>query len=115
MLFHSRMRAWRLPRQIGENLSGPDGRVTLAGLNGGRYQLRIRRIGYVPADMPAPLAGGEQLQVHIVLVHAPVMLSAVRVVTYPPCRTPGLPDRGRQQELADLLVQTDRTPSSSGS
>ena len=88
-----------------ESLSNADGRAVFGALPAGRYHVRARRIGYVPSDTALTLADGEQRQVRIVLVHAVVMLSAVRVVTYPPCRKPGLPDRLRQPELADLLVQ----------
>jgi hypothetical protein len=88
-----------------ESLSNADGRAVFTALPSGRYHLRTRRIGYIPSDTALNLINGEQRQIRIVLVHAAVMLSTVRIVTYPPCRKPGLPDRVRQPELADLLVQ----------
>ncbi|MEP7345698.1 MAG: carboxypeptidase-like regulatory domain-containing protein [Gemmatimonadaceae bacterium] len=88
-----------------ESLTSAAGRVVFTSLPAGNYRLRTRRIGYIPSDTAIALGDGEQRQIRIVLVHAAVVLSTVRVVTYPPCRKPGLPDVVRQPELAALLVQ----------
>lgn len=88
-----------------ESLTSADGRTTFVSLDAGGYRLRIRRIGYIPLDTSVTITDGEQRNLRIVLTHAAVVLSAVRIVTYPPCKKPGLPDIVRQPELAQLLVQ----------
>jgi len=88
-----------------ESLTSADGRTSFVTLDAGLYRLRIRRIGYIPLDTSVTIADGEQRTMRIVLTHAAVVLSAVRIVTYPPCRKPGLPDMVRQPELTQLLVQ----------
>jgi hypothetical protein len=60
-------------------LTGKDGRFQLAGVVPGHHVLEIRLLGYHMAQQPMDVGPGETLDVHVVLVVAPVPLGEVKV------------------------------------
>jgi hypothetical protein len=74
-----------------EQFTNDRGTFTLAGVRPGVVRLRVRHLGYVPADVDVQVHAGEIATVHVQLVHIAVRLEAVQVRAYPECTAPGPP------------------------
>ena len=79
------------------------GRFTIAGLDGGTYNLRARRIGYFPTETKVKLATNSTASTVIELERRPVLLDTVQVTASCPrfefagfaCRRRGMGSTGR--------------------
>lgn len=81
-----------------ERLTNSDGRFFLALPKGGRVTLRVRHVGYTPAELPLDLRARDTLDVRVEMTPVPVLLPVVHS-TDDRCRSPG-PPRG-----ADTLMR----------
>ena len=88
-----------------EGLTNAEGRLRFAGVAPGRALLRVLRIGYIPWDTTVDVRANAAVEVRVQLHHLAVTLEAVRVVEYPPCRNPGVPEAVRDSVLSRLIEQ----------
>jgi hypothetical protein len=63
----------------------------LAGLPPGRLRLRVRHVGYVPANVEVVVREGAVDTLRVALTHIAVRLTAMHVDAYPECVHPGPP------------------------
>lgn len=85
-------------------LSGNDGTFTIAGVPAGRHSLRVRMIGYSPADREVAVVAGQPVSVEIGLTPSAVALDEV-VVT-------GTAGNARKREVGNSIasVRTSDAP-----
>jgi hypothetical protein len=75
-----------------EQFTNDRGTFVLAGLPAGRHRLRVRHLGYSPADVDVVIRAGGTDTVRVALTRIAVRLNAVQVRAYPECTNPGPPD-----------------------
>lgn len=91
--------------QLGiERFSDADGRFTLGALQAGRYEVVIRRIGYVPFRDSVRIVAGAITRLEARLSQIPAQLARTTVVALTSCPRPGAPDRARDPIVADLVA-----------
>jgi Carboxypeptidase regulatory-like domain len=92
-----------LPQLGIERFSDAEGRFTLGALQVGRYEIVIRRIGYVPFRDSVLIAAGVVTRLDARLSQIPAQLARTTVVALTSCPRPGAPDRERDPIVADLV------------
>ncbi len=91
--------------QLGiERFTDADGRFTLGALQAGRYEIVIRRIGYVPFRDSVQIVAGSITRLDARLSQIPAQLARTTVVAMTSCPRPGTPDRARDPIVADLVA-----------
>jgi hypothetical protein len=88
-----------------ERFTNDSGAFTLTDLPPGPIQLRVRHLGYSPADVPIIIRAGETDTIQIALAHIAVRLIAVEVHGYPECKNPGPPDPAKDSAFAIAFDQ----------
>ena len=88
-----------------ERFSNASGVFVLADLPAGTLQLRVRHLGYSPADLSVTVRSGMTDTVRVPLTHIAVRLSAVQVQAYPECRDPGVPKASSDSAFATVFDQ----------
>jgi hypothetical protein len=74
-----------------EQFTNDRGGFILSNLPPGRVRLRVRHLGYVPADVDVVVRAGGADTVRVQLAHIAVRLTALEVRAYPECKNPGPP------------------------
>jgi hypothetical protein len=74
-----------------EQFTNASGAFTMSGLPPGVLRLRVRHLGYTPANVDVVVREHNVDTVRIALSHIAVRLSALQVRAYPPCVAPGAP------------------------
>lgn len=78
--------------QLGrEQFTNEQGSFRLTALPPGALRLRVRHVGYAPADLDVIVRAGATDTVRIALTRIAVRLTAMQVRAYPECITPGPP------------------------
>src|SRR5437764_2018526 len=77
-----------LPALGRESFTTDSGAFTFGDLPLGAQLLKVRRLGYTPADITVNLSGGADT-IRVQLTRIAVQLTAVTVHAYPPCTSPG--------------------------
>jgi hypothetical protein len=88
-----------------ERFSDDKGVFVLNDLPVGQTHLRVRHLGYSPADVLATVHAGQVDTVRVQLVHIAVRLSAVEVRAYPECKNPGAPSASADAAFATVFDQ----------
>ena len=88
-----------------ERFSDRQGVFTLTELPAGPVQLRVRHLGYSPADLSVTVHGGRVDTVRVPLAHIAVRLTTVQVRGYPPCKNPGVPKATDDSAFATVFGQ----------
>lgn len=88
-----------------EQFTNDRGTFVLAGLPAGSYRLRVRHLGYSPADVEVTVRAGATDTVRVVLTKLAVRLNAVEVRAYPECREPGAPSFAKDSAFALVFDQ----------
>jgi hypothetical protein len=88
-----------------ERFTNDSGRFALVNLPAGPLQLRVRHLGYSPADMPVTVHAGMIDTVRVELSHIAVRLVTVEVRAYPECKNPGPPDAAKDSAFALVFEQ----------
>ncbi len=81
------------------------GAFVYAGLRPGTYRLRVRQVGYRPADTALAVGRDSAQAVSVVLVRVPIRLAVIAVSSEGVCLTPGPPEPGDDSVLAVLFDQ----------
>jgi hypothetical protein len=74
-----------------EQFTNERGLFRLADLPAGSVRLRVRHVGYSPADVDVTVRAGEIDTIRVALTRIAVRLTAMEVRAYPECVTPGPP------------------------
>ena len=85
-----------------ERYAGPQGTFAFPDLPPGTYTLRVKHLGYTPADVPVQVVRG-RVDVRVALERVVVRLPAV--VVRPECTSPGPPDPVAARDFAILFDQ----------
>lgn len=88
-----------------ERFTNEAGEFVLAGLPAGTVTLRVRHVGYTPAELPVTVRAGAADTVRVVLTHIAVRLLAVQVRGYPECKNPGPPKPSSDSAFATVFDQ----------
>jgi hypothetical protein len=88
-----------------ERFSNDQGVFTLADLPAGPVLLRVRHLGYSPAELSVIVHAGRVDTIHVQLVHIAVRLSTVQVRGYPECKDPGVPKAADDSAFATVFDQ----------
>jgi hypothetical protein len=88
-----------------ERFSDAQGVFALAALPAGALQLRVRHLGYSPADLNVTVRAGQTDTVRVSLAHIAVRLTAVDVRAYPECKNPGPPKASADSAFATVFDQ----------
>lgn len=88
-----------------ERFTNDRGVFTLTGLRPGQVRLRVRHLGYTPAEVVVDVHAGAVDTVRVRLVHIAVQLTAVRVRAYPECKNPGPPRAVADSAFATVFQQ----------
>lgn len=84
--------------------TGADGRFRLDRIAPGHYVMRIRRVGFDPADMPFTARGGEETRIEVRLVALALRLEAVTAVARVQSISGWVADSARMP-LVDAIVE----------
>ncbi len=88
-----------------ERFSNAEGIFALGELPAGPMHLRVRHLGYLPADLTIAVHAGRIDTVRVTLTHVTVRLTTVEVRAYPPCRNPGAPSVSADSAFATAFDQ----------
>jgi hypothetical protein len=88
-----------------EQFTNDRGSFVLAGLPAGSLRLRVRHLGYSPADIDVTVHAGATDTVRVVLTRLAVKLNAVEVRAYPECKDPGAPNPATDSAFALVFDQ----------
>lgn len=88
-----------------ERFTDERGSFLLAQLPPGRHQLRVRRIGYTPAETTVTVQAGRTDTLRLRLARVVVRLAAVRVTASRGCYAPGPPSAEADREFATIFEQ----------
>jgi hypothetical protein len=88
-----------------ERFSNVEGVFALTGLPAGNLQLRVRHLGYSPAELGVTVRVGQTDTVRVSLAHIAVRLTAVDVHAYPECKNPGPPKASADSAFATVFDQ----------
>lgn len=88
-----------------EQFSNERGVFTLVGMSAGPLRVRIRHLGYTPADLSVIVRAGRADTVRIELSHIAIQLAAMQVRGYSDCKTPGAPKPGADSVFATVFDQ----------
>ena len=88
-----------------ERFSDAQGVFALAGLPAGALQLRVRHLGYSPADLNVTVRAGRIDTIRVSLAHIAVRLTAIDVRAYPECKNPGPPKASADSAFATVFDQ----------
>jgi hypothetical protein len=87
-----------------DQFTSDSGTFFLGDVPAGNWTIRVRRLGFEPAEIPVVVQPGITDTVRVELARIAVQLLRVNVRAYPPCRHPGAPDR-RDTTLATVFEQ----------
>jgi hypothetical protein len=93
------------PAVAREQFSNEAGVFTLTGLRPGPLQLRVRHLGFIPADVPVLVRAGRIDTVRIALAHIAVTLATMKVRGYAQCKNPGAPAADADSAFAAVFEQ----------
>jgi hypothetical protein len=93
-----------LPALGRENFTSDSGAFTFADLPLGPQLLKVRRLGYTPADITINVGAGPDT-VRVELTRIAVRLGAVTVHAYPACTSPGPPAEDADSSLSIVFSQ----------
>jgi hypothetical protein len=88
-----------------ERFSNDRGVFTLTDLPVGPVRLRIRHLGYTPAELTVNVRAGSVDTVRVTLTHIAVRLSTFQVRAYPECKNPGVPAPSADSAFATVFDQ----------
>jgi hypothetical protein len=88
-----------------ERFSNDRGVFALTDLPAGPVRLRIRHLGYTPADLTVNVRAGLSDTVRVTLTHIVVRLSTFQVRAYPECKNPGVPAPSSDSAFATVFDQ----------
>lgn len=88
-----------------ERFTNDRGVFTLTDVRPGPLRLRVRHLGYTPADVVVDVHAGTVDTLRVRLVHIAVQLTAVRVRAYPECKNPGPPQAALDSGFATVFQQ----------
>ena len=88
-----------------ERFTGADGKFTLTDLPAGRLQLRVRHLGYTPADLAVVVHPGQIDTIRVPLTHIVVELTAMQVHAFTECTNPGAPTASSDSTFATVFDQ----------
>jgi hypothetical protein len=94
-----------LPRLGRERFTTDSGVFFFSDLPVGPVQLRVRRLGYTPAEVTFDVRAGAFDTLRIRLSRIALQLGSVTVRAYPPCREPGPPPADIDSTLAIVFSQ----------
>jgi hypothetical protein len=94
-----------VPALSRERFSNDQGVFTLTDLPAGLLQLRVRHLGYSPAERSVAVHAGRVDTVRVQLAHIAVRLSTVQVRAYPECKDPGAPKPSADSAFATVFDQ----------
>ena len=88
-----------------ERFSNAEGVFTLNDVPAGTIQLRVRHLGYSPADLSVVVHAGRPDTIRVSLAHIAVRLTAMQVRAYPECKNPGVPKASSDSAFATVFDQ----------
>ena len=88
-----------------ERFTNMEGKVTLTDLPAGPLQLRVRHLGYLPADLNVVIQAGRTDTIRVALTHITVQLTAMQVHGYEECKEPGPPTVATDSTFATVFDQ----------
>lgn len=88
-----------------EQFSTDSGTFFIGGVPRGTWTLRVRRLGFLPVDLPVVVTDSATTDVTVELQRTAVRLLGVNVRSYPPCREPGAPSAEVDSSLATIFTQ----------
>lgn len=88
-----------------EQFTNDRGAFLLDHLPPGRYRLRVRHLGYTPAEIDVAVRPGATDTVRVQLTHIAVRLNAVQVRAYPECKNPEPPRRSADSAFSTVFDQ----------
>ena len=91
-----------------ERFTTDSGTFTLTGLPAGIVHLRVRHLGFIPADTTINVHAGQRITVSVALHHLAVSLAAVEVSASRSCARPGMPDASADSALASIFGQLEQ-------
>lgn len=94
-----------LPELGLERFTDPNGAVTLPVARPGRVRLVAKRLGFVPRDTTVEITDAPGQRVVVALTRVSFELEPVQVVAWPPCRRPGIPQRGGDAQVRGIVEQ----------
>ncbi len=89
---------------FGRRFADGNGAFFFAGAAPGSYRLSVRQVGFSPFDSTITVTPGTPA-LRIELRRIAVSLTAVTVTASGPCTAPGIPDRDRDPQLAEVFGQ----------
>ncbi len=92
-----------LPRLALERFTDGQGRFLLRDLAPGRYEVVVRRIGYVPVRRTVELTAGAVTRLDVQLEAIPVRIASLTVRALVQCAKPGIPDSLAEPAVAALV------------
>lgn len=93
-----------LPERTIERFTDASGRATIVALPAGRYDITVRRLGFSPYRGRVVIEAGLVTSAPITLAQIPVQLTGMIVRPREACTTPGMPDRGRDPAVYDIVA-----------
>ncbi len=93
-----------LPDRSIERFTDAGGRATIVALPEGTYDIAVRRIGFAPYRGRVVIQAGLVTSAPITLAQIPVQLTGMLVRPREACTTPGMPDRGRDPAVYDIVA-----------
>ncbi len=92
--------------QLGrEQFTDDSGRFVLRDIPAGPRQVRVRRLGFTPAELLVQVRPGATDTVRIAMTRVVLNLSRVTVRSWPPCRNPGAPTPEADSTLFAVFEQ----------
>jgi len=88
-----------------ERFSNERGVFSLTDLPVGPVRLRIRHLGYTPAELTVNVRAGSIDTIRVTLTHIAVRLSTFQVRAYPECKNPGVPAPSGDSAFATVFDQ----------
>jgi hypothetical protein len=87
-----------------ERFADDGGRVVIAGVPPGTYQVRVRHIGYVPREVGVVVSDTSPAAQVVELTRIAVQLAGITVGARRPCTAPGLPSEAADSSLSAVAT-----------
>ena len=88
-----------------ERFTDDSGFFRFPDLPAGPTVVRVRRLGFAPAQLTVPIRAEVTDTIRVALRHVVITLAAVDIREYPPCHNPGPPDPAKDSTLAVVFEQ----------